>query len=156
MVTPGSNFTIRDALPADFASVEAILRRAGLPTEDLNPGLVGFSVAFAGPNPDEHCLVGAAGVERHGAVALLRSVVVDPAHQSAGLGRQLCERLLESTARGGIRDLYLLTTTAPEFFVRLGFDELPRESAPAAIRETEEFGRLCPDSAVLMRRSLLA
>jgi len=52
------------------------------------------------------------------------------------------------------QDVYLLTETAESFFVRLGFEPISREEAPADIRASEEFRCLCPESAAFMRRSV--
>ncbi|WP_228434553.1 hypothetical protein [Natrarchaeobaculum aegyptiacum] len=49
--------------------------------------------------------------------------------------------------------LYLLTTTAVDFFAARGYDEIDRADAPDAIRNTTEFADLCPSSATCMRRS---
>jgi amino-acid N-acetyltransferase len=51
-------------------------------------------------------------------------------------------------------DIYLLTTTAPDFFAGLGFRRAGRKTAPPAIRATRQFATLCPASAVLMHLNL--
>jgi len=86
---------------------------------------------------------------------LLRSLVVERPARGTGLGTAICDRL-EAIARGdGIDTLYLLTTTAPEFFAARGYAEIERAEAPDAIRGTTEFEDLCPASATAMRKSLL-
>jgi amino-acid N-acetyltransferase len=54
----------------------------------------------------------------------------------------------------GVQTLYLLTTTAPEFFARLGLEEAARITAPLAIQKSWEFELGCPSSAQLMRRAI--
>jgi len=54
----------------------------------------------------------------------------------------------------GAREIYLLTTTAERFFARAGYESVPRNDAPSAIRETSEFATICPASAALMRKRL--
>jgi amino-acid N-acetyltransferase len=49
-----------------------------------------------------------------------------------------------------IREIYLLTTTAAEFFTHLGYRQVDRALAPAAIASTKEFSSLCPSTAVFM------
>jgi amino-acid N-acetyltransferase len=61
--------------------------------------------------------------------------------------------LVHATARG-FRELYLLTTTAEEFFPRFGFERIGREEVPAAVRESVEFRESCPASATVMRLRL--
>jgi amino-acid N-acetyltransferase len=81
-------------------------------------------------------------------------VAVEESERGLGVGTAICG-VLESRARdAGIDRLFLLTTTAAAFFADRGYRELPREAAPAAIRETTEFDSLCPDSAVSLARSL--
>jgi amino-acid N-acetyltransferase len=54
----------------------------------------------------------------------------------------------------GIKTLYLLTTTAAQFFSRLGYEAIPRSEAAAAIAATAQFSDLCPASSTLMRKVL--
>jgi len=54
----------------------------------------------------------------------------------------------------GVRRLYLLTTSAADFFARLGYKRLERDGAPAAIRTTSEFATLCPAGSVFMVKEL--
>jgi amino-acid N-acetyltransferase len=46
--------------------------------------------------------------------------------------------------------LYLLTTTAREFFAGRGYRAIDRADAPERIRGTTEFSDLCPASATAM------
>jgi amino-acid N-acetyltransferase len=62
---------------------------------------------------------------------------------------------LETAAReAGIGRLYLLTTTAADFFAALGYERVDRGEVPEAVRGSAEFSDLCPDTAVAMRRRL--
>ena len=54
----------------------------------------------------------------------------------------------------GVRELYLLTTTAERFFERLGYRRTGRENAPEAIRGTQEFSGLCPSSSAFLVKEL--
>jgi N-acetylglutamate synthase-like GNAT family acetyltransferase len=51
-----------------------------------------------------------------------------------------------------VADLYLLTTDADAYFDRHGFAVIDRDEAPAAIKSTQQFAELCPDSAIVMHR----
>lgn len=139
--------------PADdegaLAFVETLLDRADLPTEDLRSGPARFYVAKLG-----HDRVGAVGLERHGTDGLLRSLVVAASHRGTGIGTATCQAI-EEVARGeGVERLFLLTTTAADFFAVRGYDETDRESVPPAIEETTQFSELCPDSATCMQKRL--
>lgn len=129
--------------------VEELLEASGLPTRDLREAPAEFYFGYDGGRR-----VGVGGLECYGTEGLLRSVVVEESARGEGVGTVLCERL-ERTARAeGIERLYLLTTTAAEFFDRRGYATIDRSEPPAAIRETAEFAGLCPTTAVCMRKSL--
>lgn len=140
---------IRPAREGDRAGVEALLRSADLPSEDVAPHLGAFLVAER-----NGALVACAGLELLGSEALVRSVAIAEPLRGAGLGAALCDTLLGDARRRGVRDAYLLTTTAPRFFARLGFAPIARDTVPASVRATREFADLCPASAIVMHRSL--
>jgi len=52
----------------------------------------------------------------------------------------------------GVKALYLLTTTAEYYFPSFGFTAVPRDSVPDEVKETREYGGLCPSSATVMVR----
>lgn len=137
--------SIRPATAADLPAVESLLRAADLPLAGVGEFIDRFVVADA-----EGKLVGAAGLEVHGGDGVLRSVVVAPSHQGRGLGARLTARLLEAARSGGLRRLYLLTTTAEGYFPRHGFRRIAREEASADVQRSVEFREACPATAVTM------
>jgi amino-acid N-acetyltransferase len=140
---------IERATPADIPAVEGLLTAAGLPLEGAAEAFETGVVAR-----DGRAVVAAAAVERYGEAGLLRSVVVSPACRGTGIGRQVvaaAERLARDT---GVRELYLLTETAVEWFPRLGYVVVPRDVAAAVVGESVEFTTVCKDSGVPMRRLL--
>lgn len=139
--------TIRVAAPGDFAGVVGLLEAADLPTAGLKPSLPDFLVAEEGGR-----VVGTVGLEVYGDSALLRSAVVDAGRRGSGLGRDLVESLLDRAGVRGVREIYLLTTTAEHFFPRFGFARIPRGAVAPAVLASEEFRGACPDSAIAMRR----
>lgn len=141
---------IRPATPDDLDAVRALLREVGLPTDDLTPAhLEHFLVAH-----DEDALRGVVGLEPCDDVALLRSLAVAPVDRGQGLGARLVETIERRAHRDGLRGLYLLTTTAADYFRTCGYEAIDRERLPAAIQATEEAARLCPASATCMRKIL--
>ncbi|MCX5761786.1 MAG: GNAT family N-acetyltransferase, partial [Gemmatimonadetes bacterium] len=54
----------------------------------------------------------------------------------------------------GIRTLWMLTTTADQWFPRFGFTVTARADVPEPVRASVEFQGACPDSAIVMRRAL--
>lgn len=142
---------ISAAVPGDAPAIEVRLRDADLPHVDFADHLANFLVARCGGE-----IVGAVGFELHGRDALLRSLVVAPAHRGAGLGGELVDRLTAAARRRGVRRFYLLTTTAEAFFARRGFQKTARQAVPSAIAGTQEFNSLCPSSAICMTRAVAA
>ncbi|HWH50010.1 MAG TPA: arsenic resistance N-acetyltransferase ArsN2 [Gemmatimonadaceae bacterium] len=145
---------IRSARPADLAEVELLLSSNSLPVVGVREAFDDFFVA-EGDRPNVHPLqiVGAIGLERFGSKALLRSAVVADEWRGWGFGRQLVDELVEHARSVGVDELYLLTTTAEQFFARLGFRRIDRADVPASVRGSVEFTRACPDTAVAMARS---
>ena len=140
--------SLRRAVHADHEAVTTLLRDSQLPTDGVAEWLDQFWVA-------EHQgrVVGMAGMERYGDSGLLRSVAVTQEWRGTGIGRTLVERVLEEGRAAGVREVYLLTTTAEHYFPRLGFGCVDRETVPAALQASAEFKGACPASAVVMRRT---
>jgi len=137
--------TIRVAAPGDFAGVVRLLEAADLPTAGLNRSLPDFLVA-----EESGRVVGVVGLEVYGDCALLRSAAVDAGRRGSGLGIDLVESLLRRATMRGVREIYLLTTTAEHFFPRFGFVRIPRDVVAVPARASEEFRGACPDSAIAM------
>ena len=146
MITP----TIRITARPDRAVAAALLRAADLPTGDLEQvSLEHFFLASVGQDA-----AGLVGLELYGADALLRSLVVASPTRGTGLGSRLIEHAEEHARAQGAYSIYLLTTTAAEFFARRGYRRADRAAAPDSIRTTREFRDLCPASAVFMHKVL--
>jgi amino-acid N-acetyltransferase len=141
--------TIRNATSADLSAIGALLEQARLPTAGVAEHLADFVVLES-----QGEVRGAVGLEQYGHVALLRSLIVAPALQGRGAGRMLCDHLERAARKQGLQTIYLLTETAEAFFAHRGYAVVARDSAPPEIAETDEFSRLCPASAVLMRLEL--
>jgi len=128
-----------------------VLEAASLPTEDLERNsMASFLVARDGSGK----VIGAIGVECYGRSALLRSLVVSPGYRNRGLGARLVAKLEARCRSLAVTDLFLLTTTARDFFSKQRYQSIGRGSVPVALRAAAEFTRLCPDSAVCMTKSL--
>jgi len=93
-------------------------------------------------------------VEVYGQAGLLRSVAVDAKRRGKGLGERLTKAALELARNRGVRDIYLLTTTAGNFFPRFGFTAIPRAELDPALNQSEELRGACPASALAMRAAL--
>jgi amino-acid N-acetyltransferase len=144
-VTP----VLRAATAADLRDIQDLLTDALLPVDGVAGSLTTFVVAA-----HDGKLVGAAGLELCGEDALLRSVVVAPEWRSRGLGRELVDRVIAEGNARRLRALYLLTTTAEQFFPAFGFERTTRDGVPDGVRATAEFQTACPASATVMRKRL--
>ncbi len=144
-----AGLTIRPASPADMNAVAVLLQRSELPTGGLADQFPGaYAVAV-----DEHgAIAGVAGVERYGESGLLRSVAVDQHWRGHGLGERLLDQRLRYADRSGIRDTYLLTTTADVYFERRGFRRITREELPPDVARSPEAAEICGNTAVVMVR----
>lgn len=144
-----ASLTLRTADSDDVDRIEALLRANGLPHRDVRGESVRLFVADADSE-----FVGTGGVEPYGANGLLRSVVVAESKRGRGYGTALCAALEDRARSIGVETLYLLTTTAADFFGRCGYEPIARETAPERIRRTTEFADLCPESATCMRKRI--
>ena len=137
----------RRALPRDLAPARALLEAAGLPLAGVDQHFERF---WAIDTADGR-LAGIAGTEHYGTTWLVRSLVVDPAQRGQGVGGALLASVLDEARRQAAESVYLLTTDAQHFFAAVGFREIPRTAAPAALQASEELRGACPDTATLMR-----
>jgi N-acetylglutamate synthase-like GNAT family acetyltransferase len=93
-------------------------------------------------------------MEVYGDCGLLRSVVVVPSLRGLGVGETLTHDRLAWARRRGLRQVWLLTTTAADFFDRFGFVRVDRASAPPELAASAEFTGACPAGAACLRLEL--
>ena len=137
---------------AELDDIVPLLADCGLPVADISAAR---TPQFFGIRA-ESSLVAVIGLEVFGAVALLRSLAVSPAHRGHGLAQQLVAFAEQLAASRGVGTLFLLTTTAPAFFDKLGFAPASRSAAPPAIQATQQFSGLCPASSAFLSKSVAA
>ena len=128
----------------------ALIKSAGLPTDDLATA----SDLHLWVLETKGDVVGAIGIERFGANALLRSLAIAPAYQRRGLGHQLVAQLEQEVQGKGVEQLILLTETAESFFQKNGYEVIERRHVLEEVRQSAEFRSLCPASAVCMAKVL--
>jgi amino-acid N-acetyltransferase len=145
----GPAWRIRPAVESDVDRLRALVAGCGLPEAGVGEQLEGFAVAVVAGR-----IVGVAGLERHGGHGLLRSVAVEPEWRGRGVADALVADRLRRAREEGMPAVHLLTTTASGWFARLGFRAVPRSEVPDAVRRSEEFAAICPDTAVVMVRDL--
>lgn len=137
---------LRPARPSDLEAARRLLANCELGAEGLESQFPdGYAVVDSGGE-----LVGVAGIEIYGEDGLLRSVAVAPEQRGTGQGALLVRNRLEWAAKHRLRAVYLLTTTAVDFFARMAFSPVERDAVPEAVRASEEYARVCPASATVM------
>ena len=148
-VRNGHCVELRTAQADDLPEVLSLLRKADLPIAGVADAFSHFVVAES-----EGALVGVVGLELYGGSALLRSAAVEEGWRGTGVGRLLVERALDLAREKQIEDVYLLTTSAEEYFPRFGFACISRDAVAEGVRSSAEFQGACPASAVVMRKTL--
>jgi amino-acid N-acetyltransferase len=146
-----SEITIRPATETDLDGIRSLLVASALPIDGFEDHWKTFLVA-----QDGNALVACGGAEAYQFAALIRSVAVQPEYRSKGLGRRIVRQLLDRLASRGLREFYLLTTTAEEYFKKRGFKPIDRDEVHPQLLSSREFQGACSDTAVCMRLVMLA
>src|SRR5687768_11326845 len=146
--TPKKTLT-RKALPGDFAAITKLLQEVDLPTSDLSSDLSHFFVV-----EDNGTVIASAGLEIYDHFGLLRSVAVNNSHRNQSLGTMLVDKLLAYAVDQKLSAIYLITTTAEEYFAKKGFQTVNRKNVPLTVTSSSEFSTTCPSTAIVMVKSL--
>ncbi len=131
-------------------AVQTMLRANDLPYSDLTEDSMAHFLCYGSAGSPE----GVIGLEVFGEDALLRSLVVNESARQSGSGTNLVNAIENLARELGVRTLYLLTTTAEDYFRRRGFASVDRAMVSDSIRASTEFSSLCPGSAAVMRKFL--
>jgi len=137
---------VEPARESDLPELEQLLDAALLPLDGLRDQ---FPSAYVIAR-DGGAVIGAAGMEVYGDAGLLRSVVVIDKLRGSGIGAALVADRLAHASRRGMRQVFLLTTTAADYFKKRGFQEASRAAAPPALAASVEFAVACPASAICL------
>lgn len=143
--------TITPAKVGDLDAIRSLLAASDLPIAGVEDHWKTFLIARSGET-----VVGCGGAEAYQFAALIRSVAVAPEYRSHGIGRKLVRQLLDRLASRGLREFYLLTTTAEGYFRKRGFKPIDRDEVHPQLLGSREFQGACPDTAVCMRLVMLA
>ena len=100
-------------------------------------------------------LIGTVGLQKFGEAGLLRSLAVEESFRGKGVGKKLLTSMEKFARILNVKQLWLLTMTAADFFSHMGYAATERAQAPPPIAATDEFQHYCPDSAVCMSKMLL-
>ncbi|HSP13474.1 MAG TPA: arsenic resistance N-acetyltransferase ArsN2 [Thermoanaerobaculia bacterium] len=141
---------IAGAQEEDLEAIKGILVANELPTAGVEDHWRTFVVARDGEQ-----IIGCGGAEAYSAAALIRSIAVLPEYRRQGLGRRIVRQLIDRLASRGLREFYLLTTTAEKYFRKRGFKKIDRDEVHPQLLASREFQDACPKSAVCMRLRML-
>jgi N-acetylglutamate synthase-like GNAT family acetyltransferase len=140
---------VQPLAPWERDAVAAALRKAGLPADDLQAHGRMFWRFEENDVP-----VGFGGLELHGDVALLHSVVTLPPLRHRGLGGAITAHLEDEARAHKCGALYLLTVDEAVFFAHLGYEICARDAVPAAVRASPLFTALEMGTATVMTKRL--
>ncbi|HEX3583385.1 MAG TPA: arsenic resistance N-acetyltransferase ArsN2 [Thermoanaerobaculia bacterium] len=141
---------IAAATERDIPAIKDLLVASELPTAGVDEHWRTFIVARDGDR-----IVGCGGAEAYQFAALIRSIAVVSDYRSQGLGRKMVRQLLDRLASRGLREFYLLTTTAEAYFKKRGFKTIDRDEVHPQLLNSREFQDACPSSATCMRLVML-
>jgi len=144
-----NEYKVVPAETTQIPGILALLQENDLPVDDLDENKTLFACVSK-----EH-LIGTGGLEFFGNCALLRSISIRRDLQKRGLGKFMVGELETIAKQKQINCLYLLTTTAKDFFTKEGYETVDRERAPIEIKNTTEFSSICPSTATMMRKFLV-
>jgi amino-acid N-acetyltransferase len=142
---------ISPAKADDRPAIRALLTESALPLDGLDQHWRTFVVAREGNR-----IVGCGGSEAYQFAALIRSIAVTSEYRGHGIGRRLTRELLDRLASRGLREFYLLTTDAEEYFKKRGFKTIDRDEVHPQFLGSTQFQGACPDTAVCMRLVMMA
>lgn len=151
MIAAMSDIQITPAVAGDLEHIRRLLAACDLPTAGVEDHWKTFLLARDGEK-----VVACGGAEAYQLAALIRSVAVLPEYRSHGIGRKIVRQLLDRLASRGLREFYLLTTTAEAYFKKRGFKVIDRDEVHPQLLASREFQDACPSSAVCMRLVMLA
>lgn len=143
------DYLICQAQKEDLKQILNLLNRVKLPTEGVKEHLKDFIVMKDNSHTNK-LIIGCVGLEIYKKYGLLRSLVIEPNLQSQGLGNILTDAILDYARAEELHKVFLLTTTAENFFLKKGFMKINREIVPEEVKKSKEFTTLCPESAVCM------
>jgi N-acetylglutamate synthase-like GNAT family acetyltransferase len=148
MSKPEPTFKIRPAQLHDQKNLRTLLSGFKLPLDGVEETKLWVLQSSKGE------VVGVAGLEVYGNQGLLRSVAVIKSMHNQGYGTFLANYVIGEAKKSQVQDLFLLKTTTPAFFKKLGFSEESRDKVAGSITDSVEFKSACPKTAVLMRLSM--
>jgi amino-acid N-acetyltransferase len=132
--------------PQQLTEVLTLLKGNKLPYQDIKLD----NNLFVGYYNENGKLVGSGGLEFYSTYALLRSVAVEESQRGQAIGKEIIQDLLGRAKEKSVQEIFLLTETARDFFLKRGFVDITRAHVPAEVKLSSEFKSVCPVSAACM------
>jgi amino-acid N-acetyltransferase len=132
--------------PEDLGELKFFLELNKLPFKDISLNGNIFLLYY----DDEDNVIGSAGLEIYGEAGLIRSIAVSSKDRGKKLGTKIVDEMLLLARTKNLRSVFLLTETANEFFLKVGFQDFSRHDVPEAVKNSSEFSLVCPASAKCM------
>lgn len=133
----------------DVPAIIQLLDECKLPHSDIVPGKQHFVVAEI-----DRKIIGCAGYEAYDQNGLFRSLGVKPLYRNMSIAHTMIDKIFALAQKRGIREFFLLTTTADKLFEKLGWEIINRNNVPESIENTTEFSSICPSVAICMKHQL--
>ncbi len=148
------NVQILEAQPDNLLAVLQLLERVDLPTEGVKEHFVSFLVGLktSADSSTDAQVIACVGLEMYGPSALLRSLAIHLSYQGKGFGKKMVEAASTWAKEHDVRQLFLLTDSAVDFFHKLGFTNINRNLVPQGVRQSIEFTKLCPTAPCLTKK----
>ena len=145
--TAATTTSIGPASGGDLDAIKRLLVGSLLPSRDVGESSQRFIVASEAGR-----LIGCAGLQVAGQDGLVRSMAVHWTRRNAGLGSRLHERLLFEALLAGVKRLWVVTTTAEDFFAGHGFRKVAAGDVPLELQASDEFTAFVPGGSTVMSR----
>jgi amino-acid N-acetyltransferase len=123
-----------------------LLRASSLPYQDIELKNNLFIIY----HDDNGKMIGSGGLEFYSSYALLRSLAVVESERGKSFGKEIVSDLFARAQSRTVKEIYLLTETASDFFKKIGFADIARDAVPNEIKTSTEFKSVCPVSAACM------
>jgi len=144
-----SSIEINNLQEKDFPKILVLLKECDLPVSDINFDKQEFLVAEINSE-----IVGSIALEKYGKNGILRSFAVRKAYRNQKIGEKLYNKTIALSKSSGIEQLYLLTTTAEQYFKKVGWKVIDRTKVPEEISSSTEFASVCPSISICMKSEI--
>lgn len=145
-----ADYIVRSADKNDVRLIKELLQACSLPTVQIEKHIQDFIVAEA-----QGSIIGTLGAVYDGNKALLRSFAVCEKKRKNGIGSRLINMMLKEMRKKGIKEVFLLTETAADYFIQLEFLEISRDIIPKILLIESGLDQACPCSSRCFKYNII-